>query len=117
MSTGGSHDRSTNTTNATNATKDVDGKKEKVKVVFNLKGQVIAGKNPFKARGLELVKTHVGLAFDDWRHVPDAKKVDMFETLLVLFSALVNSFTNSFCIFCIQHFLHFLPRVFFTICS
>lgn len=86
MSTKGSQLPSPNATNATNVinvTKDKDGKNEKVKVIFNLKGQVTAGKNPFKTRVLELVKTHVGLAFDDWRHVPDAKKVGMFETLLV----------------------------------
>ena len=58
-------------------------KKQKKKVTFNLKGQIIEGKNEFKARGLELLKTHIGLAFDDWRHVPDKKKEDMFETLLV----------------------------------
>lgn len=49
---------------AINVTKDVDGKTQKVKVTFNLKGQVIESKNQFKARGLNLVKTHVGLAFD-----------------------------------------------------
>ncbi|KAM7497337.1 hypothetical protein LguiA_021751 [Lonicera macranthoides] len=61
---------------------EVDGKKQRKKITFNLKGQIIQGKNEFKARGLELLKTHIGLAFDDWRHVPDKKKEDMFETLL-----------------------------------
>ncbi|KAM7492979.1 hypothetical protein LguiB_027588 [Lonicera macranthoides] len=57
-------------------------KSREKKITFNLKGQIIQGKNEFKARGLELLKTHIGLAFDDWRHVPDKKKEDMFETLL-----------------------------------
>lgn len=82
MSSGGPQPPSSNAINVTN---NVDGPKEKIKVTFNLKGQVIEGKNPFKACGLELVKTHVGLAFDDWIHVPDAKKQDMFETLQVHF--------------------------------
>ncbi|KAM7493088.1 hypothetical protein LguiB_027697 [Lonicera macranthoides] len=68
---------------ATLGTKEVDGKEQKKKITFNLKGQVIEGKNEFKARGLELLMTHIGLAFDDWRHVTNKKKQDMFETLLL----------------------------------
>ncbi|KAM7477662.1 hypothetical protein LguiA_025875 [Lonicera macranthoides] len=61
---------------------NVDDQKKKKKVTFNLQGQIIEGKNEFKAHGLELLKSHVGLAYDDWRHVPGAKKQDMFEILL-----------------------------------
>ncbi|KAM7461632.1 hypothetical protein LguiA_029753 [Lonicera macranthoides] len=68
--------------NVTIGAMDVSGEKKKRKVTFNLQGQIIQGKNEFKARGLELVKSHVGLAFDDWRHDPDAKKQDMFDILL-----------------------------------
>ncbi|KAM7465589.1 hypothetical protein LguiB_013151 [Lonicera macranthoides] len=68
--------------NVTIGATDVSGEKKKRKVTFNLQGQIIQGKNEFKARGLELVKSHVGLAFDDWIHVPDAKKQDMFDILL-----------------------------------
>ncbi|KAM7507987.1 hypothetical protein LguiA_018440 [Lonicera macranthoides] len=34
-----------------------------------------------EARGLELLKSNAGLAYDDWRHVPGAKKQDMFDIL------------------------------------
>ncbi|KAM7496555.1 hypothetical protein LguiA_020969 [Lonicera macranthoides] len=60
---------------------EVDGKKQRKKITFNLKGQIIQGKNEFKARGFELLKTHIRLAFDDWRHVPDKKKEDMMSLI------------------------------------
>lgn len=51
---------------------DIDVKKKEV--TFNLQGQIIEGKNEFKTRRLKLLKSHVGLAYDDWRHVPGANK-------------------------------------------
>ncbi|KAM7477979.1 hypothetical protein LguiA_026192 [Lonicera macranthoides] len=78
MSSGGSE---LPASNGPIGTMNVYGQKKKKKVTFNLQGQIIEGKNEFKARGLELLKSNVGLAYDDWRHVPATKKQDMFDIL------------------------------------
>ena len=34
---------------------------------------------------MALLKTQIGLAYDDWRHVPQAKKDDIWDTLFIEF--------------------------------
>ena len=50
-------------------------------VVFNMSGGIISGKTALKNRCLALLKTQIGIAFDDWRHVTQAKKDDIWDTL------------------------------------
>ena len=54
-------------------------------VIFNLTGGIIGGKTALKNRCLALLKTQIGLAYDDWRQVEQAKKDDIWDTLFIEF--------------------------------
>lgn len=63
---------------------NVDGTQEKPVITFNDKGDLIGpNKSKFVARCLDLVKTHIGIAYETWRHVPQEKKDDVFVQLQV----------------------------------
>lgn len=90
----------------------IDGEKEKLEVKFNMTGQIIANKSPFKARALELLKTHIGLIYDDWRKVPIDKKDDLIRQLQVCcFASFVQLWFFPFILFVDCLYLFILGRV------
>ena len=46
-------------------------------VTFNLTGGIISAKTALQNRCLALLKTQIGLTYDDWRQVEQAKKYDI----------------------------------------
>lgn len=63
-------------------TKESQVETGKKNVSFDIYGNLIdEQKAKIKARSLSLAKSHVGLTYDDWRHVPTALKDDMWNSL------------------------------------